>query len=63
MPVRVRRVCTPQRGCACELTKNTWRQEVLWDTINAQGVIAQTIFQSLANVERGVWNISQPNFS
>lgn len=37
-------------------------QDVLFDTINAQGVIAyDTIFQAVINIEKGIWNVSQPN--
>lgn len=35
--------------------------EILFDTINAPGVIADTIFQMVANVETGLWNVSQPD--
>lgn len=35
--------------------------EVLYDTINAKGVIADTIFQAIMNVENGVWNVSIPD--
>jgi hypothetical protein len=33
---------------------------VLFEAINAQGVIADTIFQAIINIEKGIWNISQP---
>ena len=36
--------------------------DLLWIAINAQYVIADTVFQALINVEHGVWNISQPVF-
>ncbi len=36
--------------------------DVLWDTINAQGVIADTVFQAIINIEKGIWNVSQPNY-
>lgn len=35
----------------------------LFATINAKYVIADTVFQGLFNVEKGVWNVSQPVFS
>lgn len=35
--------------------------EVLFNTINAKGVIADTIFQAVMNVELGLWNVSQPD--
>ena len=35
--------------------------DVLFDTINAPGVLADTIFQAVINVEKGVWNVSQPD--
>lgn len=35
--------------------------EVLFETINAEYVIADTVFQAIINVEKGVWNISQPD--
>ena len=35
--------------------------DVLFDTINARGVIAtDTIFQAVMSVEKGLWNASQP---
>lgn len=36
-------------------------QEKLFETINANGVLADTIFQAIINVELGVWNVSQPD--
>ena len=36
-------------------------QDLLFETINAQGVIADTVFQAIINVEKGIWNVSQPN--
>ncbi|KAL1499283.1 hypothetical protein AB1Y20_011492 [Prymnesium parvum] len=35
--------------------------QVLFDTINAEGVIADTVFQALINVEKDIWNVSQPD--
>jgi hypothetical protein len=35
--------------------------EVLFEVINAKGVIADTIFQAVMSVEKGLWNVSQPD--
>jgi hypothetical protein len=35
--------------------------EFLFNVINAKGVIADTIFQAVMNVELGLWNVSQPD--
>lgn len=35
--------------------------QVLFDTINAEYVLADTVFQAIINVELGLWNISQPD--
>lgn len=35
--------------------------EVLFNVINAPGVLADTIFQAVINVEKGIWNVSQPD--
>mmetsp|Transcript_43487 Transcript_43487/g.60374 ORF Transcript_43487/g.60374 Transcript_43487/m.60374 type:complete len:344 (+) Transcript_43487:1-1032(+) len=35
--------------------------EVLFETINHKGVIADTIFQAVMSVEAGLWNVSQPD--
>ena len=35
-------------------------QDVLFETINAEGVIADTIFQAVINIEKGIWNVSAP---
>ena len=35
-------------------------RDVLFETINAPGVLADTIFQAVINVEHDVWNVSQP---
>jgi len=35
--------------------------EVLYNTINSKGVFADTIFQAIINVEKKMWNISQPD--
>jgi hypothetical protein len=35
--------------------------EFLFETINANGVLADTIFQAVINVEKGYWNVSQPD--
>ena len=38
-------------------------QAVLFDAINAQYVIADTVFQAIINVEKSIWNVSQPILS
>lgn len=40
---------------------NALTPEVLFSTINAPGVLADTIFQAVINVEKGIWNVSQPD--
>ena len=35
--------------------------QVLFGTINAEYVLADTVFPAIINVEKGVWNISQPD--
>ena len=35
--------------------------EALFNIINAEGVLADTIFQAVINVEQDMWNISQPD--
>jgi len=35
--------------------------EVLFNTINHKGVLADTIFQAVISVETGLWNVSQPD--
>jgi hypothetical protein len=35
-------------------------QDVLFEAINAQGVIADTVFQAIINIEKGIWNATQP---
>lgn len=35
--------------------------DVLFSTINQKGVIADTVFQAIINVEKGIWNISCPD--
>ena len=42
---------------------NSITQEKLFETINANGVLADTIFQAIINVELGVWNVSQPDLA
>ena len=32
----------------------------LYDVISSEGVFADTIFQAIINVEKGLWNVSQP---
>lgn len=38
----------------------TLTTDVLWEAINNEGTFADTIFQAIINVEKGLWNISQP---
>mmetsp|Transcript_14341 Transcript_14341/g.28928 ORF Transcript_14341/g.28928 Transcript_14341/m.28928 type:complete len:392 (-) Transcript_14341:304-1479(-) len=35
--------------------------DVLFETINAKYVLADTVFQAVINIEKGVWNVSQPD--
>jgi len=35
--------------------------EALFSVINNKGVFADTIFQAIINVEKGVWDVSQPD--
>jgi hypothetical protein len=35
--------------------------DVLFQTLNHKDVLADTVFQAIINVEKGVWNISQPD--
>ena len=37
--------------------------EVLFEAINGDGTIADTIFQAVINVEKDVWNVSLPELS
>jgi hypothetical protein len=34
---------------------------ILFEAINTHGVIADTVFQAIINVELNVWNVSQPD--
>ena len=34
---------------------------ILFEAINTYGVIADTVFQAIINVELNVWNVSQPD--
>ena len=34
---------------------------VLFDTLNARGVLADTIFQAVMSVEADIWNVSLPD--
>jgi hypothetical protein len=36
-------------------------EERLFEIIDAEGTLADTIFQAVINVEKGVWNVSQPD--
>jgi len=53
----------PRRIAAQEILNATTvlTPEALFDTINHKGVIADTIFQAIMNVETGLWNVSQPD--
>jgi hypothetical protein len=35
--------------------------DVLFETLNHKDVLADTVFQAIINVEKGIWNISQPD--
>jgi len=37
--------------------------QVLFDVLNARGVIADTIFQAIMSVEKNLWNVSQPDLA
>ena len=55
----------PRRIAAQQLLNstaaNSLTPEFLFETINAKGVIADTIFQAIINVETGLWNVSMPD--
>ena len=55
----------PRRIAAQKLLNSTADKsltaEFLFETINAKGVIADTIFQAIINVEKGLWNVSMPD--
>lgn len=53
----------PRRIAAQELLNASavLTPEVLFETINHKGVIADTIFQAVMSVETGLWNVSQPD--
>ena len=54
----------PTRRAAAQKILNASQHidaEVLFDTINAEYVLADTVFQAIINVEKGIWNISQPD--
>jgi hypothetical protein len=57
----------PRRVAAQKLLNSTADKsltpEFLFNTINAKGVLADTIFQAVMNVEKGLWNVSQPDLS
>lgn len=57
----------PRRVVAQEFMNSTelggLTGDVLFQTINQKGVIADTIFQAIINVESKVWNISQPDLA
>ena len=35
--------------------------DVLFTILNHKDVLADTVFQAIINVEKGIWNISQPD--
>ncbi len=35
--------------------------ELLYETINTKGVLADTVFQAIMSVQAGLWNVSQPD--
>tara|TARA_B110000208_G_scaffold191332_1_gene257858 strand:+ start:702 stop:1355 length:654 start_codon:yes stop_codon:yes gene_type:complete len=53
----------PRRVLAQEFLNATavLTPNVLFEAINYKGVIADTIFQAIMNVEKSVWNVSQPD--
>eukprot|EP00041_Stephanoeca_diplocostata_P025318 m.659522 g.659522 ORF g.659522 m.659522 type:complete len:396 (+) comp22724_c2_seq3:2070-3257(+) len=55
----------PRRIAAQKVLNSTdvLTPEVLFETINHKGVIADTIFQAVMNVETGLWNVSIPDLS
>lgn len=55
----------PRRIAAQEVLNATevLTPEALFNTINHKGVLADTIFQAVMNVETGLWNVSQPDLS
>ena len=44
-----------------ETQVGTITSEVLFTTLNHKDVLADTVFQAIINVEKGIWNISQPD--
>lgn len=54
-----RRVTAQLRLNATEPMKLT--EERLFEIINGEGTLADTIFQAVINVEKRVWNVSQPD--
>lgn len=54
----------PRRIAAQKLLNSTVEgkltPEFLYSTIDAKGVLADTIFQAVMNVEKGLWNVTQP---
>lgn len=42
---------------------DTLTGEFLFEVINSKPVRADTIFQAIINVEKGIWNVSQPDLS
>mmetsp|Transcript_35644 Transcript_35644/g.109302 ORF Transcript_35644/g.109302 Transcript_35644/m.109302 type:complete len:424 (-) Transcript_35644:84-1355(-) len=58
---------TPRRVAAQRILNATLQAggnltgELLFDTLNAKDVLADTIFQAIINVERDLWNVSIPD--
>lgn len=54
----------PRRIAAQKLLNSTAEgsltSEFLYSTIDAKGVLADTIFQAIMNVEKGLWNVTRP---
>ena len=63
--MRAGKIGHPRRVAAQALLNSTTEggltPEFLFETINAPGVLADTIFQAIINVETGLWNVSQPD--
>ena len=43
------------------LSTTSLTPEFLFETINAKGVLADTIFQAVISVEKSYWNVSCPD--
>ena len=57
------RMFRPRRLVAQKLldASDDFTADALFETINAEGVIADTIFQAIINVEKDLWNVSKPD--